>query len=561
MQGSVVDIVSLLLLILFFGLQQRSRPQLYFRFWFVGWIFVLMSYLVWEVKLQRVILVNLQDAVRTDLMVLGLLAFALSFRLTEERVKRTLEFGALVAIPAAVGIDLQVVGGLPVKLLNVLLITLVVVGHAGAVLILHMELPRPWRWRRNLTFVLCALFCAGMVDSVLHNSSLSLADAVEAEICLYAGVLYAARYGRRSLAGLVGPLGFIGWGVFRLLPTALLSHPRALNMLFQFWSTPKYFVGFAMTLNVFETAMDEKTRLVEKYRILYEDFRVMYEAHPHPMWIYAPENGYIRSANLAAVLDYGYALDEFQRMRVTDLEVPPDADSERIDTLLPEPPGGNRTRFRHKDGSVMWVNVVDHAVQYQGLDARLITARDITERLKMNQELAWQAQHDELTGLPNRLVLQDRIEQTLAQCIRLDKKAALLTIDIDHFKRVNDTYGHLVGDTCLKAVATLLRGKIRQIDTLARTGGEEFTGIIGGLSSGADAALVATALLEIFREPVRVPEYELRVTISIGVAMFPDDAEDVATLRKMSDDALYQAKRTGRNRVVFAAGTAEGVEQ
>jgi len=561
-QGPIVDVLSLMLLILFFGLQQRSRPQLYFRFWFVGWLLVLMSYLVWEVKLHRPDLVNLQDAARMDLMVLGLLAFALSFRVTEERVKRTLEFGALIAIPAAVGIDLQFIGGIAAKPLAAILIALVIAGHAGGALTIHFELPRHWRWRRGLTFALCTAFCAIMIVSVLKKWELSLGDAVEAELCLCAGVLYAGRHARRSMAGVVGTVGFLGWGLFYLMPAMLVHHPRLLHQLFEFWSTPKRFVGFAMILNVAEKAGEEKTRLAEKYRALYDDFRVMYEAHPHPMWIYAPETGYIRSANLAAVLDYGYGVEEFLRMHVGSLEVPEDAESERVHSLLPEPAGGRRTRHRRKDGSVVWVNVVDHIVQFQGMDARLVTARDITEGLRINQDLAWKAQHDELTGLPNRLLLQDRIHQTLAQCMRLSKKAALLTIDIDHFKRVNDTHGHLTGDACLRAVASRLKGKIRQIDTLARTGGEEFTGIMGGLSGASDAELVATTLLRTFDTPVQLPDCELPITISIGVALFPDDAEDADTLRKMSDEALYHAKRMGRNRVAFApAGAPEPVKE
>jgi diguanylate cyclase (GGDEF)-like protein/PAS domain S-box-containing protein len=558
MQGSIVDIVSLLMMVLFFGLQQRSRTQMYFRFWFVGWIFVLLSFLVWETRLQQPRLVNLQEAARIDLMVLGLLAFALSFRVTEERVKRTLEFGVLIAIPAAVCIDLQIIGGIAEKPLAAILIVLVLLGQAGAILTIHFELPRHWHWRRGLTFALCVVFCAVMIVSVLRNGELSLGDAVEAQICLCAGVLYAARHGRRSLAGVVGTAGFLGWGALYLMPAALVHHQRALGALFLFWNTPKRFVGFAMILNVSETVGDEKTRLAEKYRTLYDDFRVMYEAHPHPMWIYAPETGHIRSANLAAVLDYGYGVEEFLRMRVGDLELPEDAESDRVNNLLPEPPGGRRTRYRRKDGSVVWVNVVDHIVQYQGMDARLVTARDITEGVKINQDLAWKAQHDELTGLPNRLLLEDRIHQMLAQCVRSGSKAGLLTIDIDHFKQVNDTHGHLVGDSCLKAVASRLKNKIRQIDTLARTGGEEFTGIIGGLNSVADAERVTTMLLGVFRDPILIAELVLPVTVSIGVAIFPDDAVDAETLRKMSDAALYYAKRTGRNRVAFApAGAAE----
>ena len=553
MQGTIVEVGSLLMMVLFFGLQQRSRPQLYFRFWFVGWILVLSSFLVWQSKLLQPSMVNLQDSARVDLMVLGLLTFALSFRATEERVKRTLALGALIAFPAAVGIDLQFIGGIAAKPLAAILIVLVVAGHAVGALTIHTELPRHWRWRRGLTFALCAVFCVTMIVSVLRHGELSLGDAVESEICLCAAVLYAARHGRRSLAGFMGTLGFLGWGVFYLMPAALIHHQIALGHLFQFWNTPKRLVGFAMILNVSETAGEEKTRLAEKYRALYDDFRTMYEAHPHPMWIYTPETGYIRSANLAAVLDYGYGVEEFQRMHVGDLEVPKDAESERVDSLLPEPPGGRRTRYRRKDGSVVWVNVVDHMVQFQGMDARLVTARDITDGVKINQDLAWKAQHDELTGLPNRLLLQDRIDQTLAQCRRMSKKAALVTIDIDHFKQVNDTYGHLTGDACLIAVAARLKNKIRQTDTLARTGGEEFTGIMGGLSSPADAERVATTLLRIFEAPIQLPDGDLPVTISIGVALFPDDAEDAETLRRMSDEALYHAKRAGRNRVAFAS--------
>jgi diguanylate cyclase (GGDEF)-like protein len=240
-------------------------------------------------------------------------------------------------------------------------------------------------------------------------------------------------------------------------------------------------------------------------------------------------------------------------MRIQDLQLPEERGVERIDKLLPEGSYGRRARFRRKNGSILWVNRVDQPLQFQGIEARLLVARDITDRLKAQRRLAYLAEHDALTSLPNRLLLDERMQETLAESERSAKKAALLSIDIDHFKRINDTHGHLAGDACLKAVAERLKAGVRQFDTLARTGGEEFTAILGGLDSAFDAELIAAGLLRISEEPLRLPDLELSVTVSIGVALFPDDARDGETLRSISDEALYFAKRSGRNRVVFAS--------
>jgi diguanylate cyclase (GGDEF)-like protein len=142
--------------------------------------------------------------------------------------------------------------------------------------------------------------------------------------------------------------------------------------------------------------------------------------------------------------------------------------------------------------------------------------------------------------------------RALERSIREGKKTAVLSIDIDHFKDVNDTHGHLTGDDCLKAVAHRMQAKIRSIDTLARTGGEEFVALIGALSQASDAEKVAASLLKLFEEPMQLPGVTLKVTVSIGVAVFPDDGHDAETLRKRSDEALYRAKRNGRNRVETA---------
>jgi diguanylate cyclase (GGDEF)-like protein len=129
----------------------------------------------------------------------------------------------------------------------------------------------------------------------------------------------------------------------------------------------------------------------------------------------------------------------------------------------------------------------------------------------------------------------------------------VLTVDVDHFKMINDTYGHLVGDECLKEVAARLKSKIRKVDTIARTGGEEFTAIVSGLSKASDAEKVAASLMRVFEAPVELAFGALGVTVSIGVAVYPDDATDSTTLRRLSDEAMYRAKRAGRNRAAYAS--------
>lgn len=186
----------------------------------------------------------------------------------------------------------------------------------------------------------------------------------------------------------------------------------------------------------------------------------------------------------------------------------------------------------------------------------IVQTRNIREQTRIiresEQKFRDMAECDALTGLPNRLTLEERIAECLTTCDREEVKAAILTVDIDRFKQINDTFGHLVGDECLKAVAERLKSKVRAGDTIARTGGEEFTLIIGRLSSRENAKKVCSALLNLFKDPLTLPDRELSLTVSIGVAMYPDDGTDSKTLRKRSDQALYEAKRTGRNRAVFA---------
>lgn len=177
---------------------------------------------------------------------------------------------------------------------------------------------------------------------------------------------------------------------------------------------------------------------------------------------------------------------------------------------------------------------------------------DITERRRAEQEIHRLAHYDALTGLPNRALLIDRAAQALSLARRTEDPLALMFLDLDHFKEVNDTLGHRVGDLLLVAVAERLLSAVREHDTVSRQGGDEFVVILPG-TPAEGAAHVAAKICELIARPFEIEEHALRVTTSIGIAMFPEHAADFDALARAADAAMYRAKREGRDRYCFHA--------
>ena len=222
-------------------------------------------------------------------------------------------------------------------------------------------------------------------------------------------------------------------------------------------------------------------------------------------------------------------------------------------------------RLRRKDGSYAWVlgrGRVMHRDE-AGRALRVVgTHTNITVRKEAEQHVARLARHDALTDLPNRILFRERLDEALLEVSETKGACALLYLDLDRFKAVNDTFGHLAGDALLKEAGRRLKAAVRETDTVARLGGDEFAILqIEGASQPASSAALAQRLIEAMAEPFLIGGEQIGVGISIGVALAPSDATDADTLIKRADLALYRAKAEGRNtRRFYEAAMDEAIE-
>jgi len=227
-------------------------------------------------------------------------------------------------------------------------------------------------------------------------------------------------------------------------------------------------------------------------------------------------------------------------------------------------------RLVSKDGSVKWVEAKGVLIDWDGHPATLHFVTDISSRKRAEEEMRFLAFYDCLTGLPNRLMFNEHMNQTLAYAKRNNQLLATLFLDLDHFKRVNDTYGHHLGDILLQAVGERLIRIIRKSDILARNiedicntnvarfGGDEFVLLLTNIKQAEDAAKVARRILYTLSDAFVLESHKIFITTSIGISLFPADGEDGETLIKNSDKAMYHAKNLGRNNYQFYIDSIRG---
>ena len=302
------------------------------------------------------------------------------------------------------------------------------------------------------------------------------------------------------------------------------------------------------------------TRDVSERREIEAKYRGLLEAAPDAM-VVTNQGGEIVLLNLQAEKQFGYRRDELVGKKLNSIipkgfEEPPLAHGTgfRDDPMMQLAGTSIELQGRRKDGSDFPIEVVLSPLESAG--GILVTAaiRDITQRKKSEQqlvEMAYSAQHDFLTNLPNRMLLNDRITQAISFAKRQGKQLAVLFVDLDHFKNINDSLGHAIGDKLLQSVAARLIASVRRSDTVSRQGGDEFVVLLSQVEHAEDAVFSARKILTAVTAPHRIDHKDLDINVSIGVSTYPGDAQDAESLLNNADTAMYDAKEHGRNNYQF----------
>ncbi len=308
----------------------------------------------------------------------------------------------------------------------------------------------------------------------------------------------------------------------------------------------------------------EKKRAADAVAQSERQYRSLFENANDAVLIIDPDSRRILKANHRAGETYGYAADGLVGRSIDDLVHDPDRAGEEMLRIARE--GSIRnvgTSHYHRDGTPIEMLVSASMMEFEGNPAILSINRDVTETRRAEKQIERLAYQDALTGLANRVRFQDRLGVAIAAARRENRMLAVLFIDLDRFKVVNDSLGHKVGDLLLQHVADRMMPLIRQSDTLARVGGDEFILLLSMVDQRESVGLVARKIQDLFRKPFRIAQREFFITPSIGISVFPDDADDADTLVKNADVAMYVAKQRGRDNYQFysRSGERSGLER
>ncbi len=276
-------------------------------------------------------------------------------------------------------------------------------------------------------------------------------------------------------------------------------------------------------------------------------FRLLFDNNPMPMWVFDAETTQFLSVNDAAVQHYGYARETFLGMQLHQIW-PEDEWATHSQALQQLGDVYNSSRdWRHlkSDGSEIHVLTFGRRVAFDGRDGYLVAVVDISERRKAEARIAHMAHHDGLTNLPNRDFFQDRLHEALQRGKSGQRRVAVLCVDLDLFKNVNDSFGHPMGDRLLKQVAGRLKAEVSGDNLVARLGGDEFAIVLAADASPNGASDFAARMIRILSESYDIDGIEVTVGASIGIALSPGDGETSEELMRNADMALYRAKSEG----------------
>jgi diguanylate cyclase (GGDEF)-like protein/PAS domain S-box-containing protein len=552
--SGLLDLLSLGSLVLLFSSIYRKRPTFRVRCWLIGWCLILVHFAGLLLRPA-----SEMGHAGQDFLVLGSLVLGGVFLILSTTVVRFAP-GRWLAVLVTLGIPWLATTAAACFLPDgSRLLPLSAIAGEAATLIVAYRLSQ----RRPMVRIVLGLSvagCAGWLSyGILHHHDGTALDVMLTQVFLLLALLYSFEVSRFTAGVRTVVLSLYAWAAVWISAAAAEMLWPAAQIPPQLWNLPKYLVAVGMILTLLEEEIVSAEDAGAHYRVLFE-------SNPHPMWMYNTETLAFLHVNDAAAQQYGYTHEEFEQMTMADIR--PGEEFSRLVAELKrscENPLNGPWRHQRKDGSFMLVDIASHQLEHDGHKVTFALMQDVTERDRLHEQLVHQANHDILTGLPNRALLEDRIAQTLAHASRYGHKAALLCLDLDRFKQINDTYGHAIGDVCLQEIGRRLSSRVRAVDTVARTGGEEFTVLLQEIAESEDAERVAADILRGLNEPYRHNGIDIDLTASLGIAVYPDHGTDPAVLWRDADTAMYRAKKSGGNQFMYvsqeiSAATLEATE-
>lgn len=537
-QQILVDIAVLSLIVFLFFAMSKGRRDKRLNLWTAGWIFIVGQFAaeLWNPLAPGP--QKLQACISVDALLLAASCFIISHAMLRIAKHLTQRYAASL-IPLTLIVVNCAICGWPSPSLLVAIIVL----RQGFAIWLHYRSRRQLRFGESSIFINLIL-SSWMIWSVLHGRPEIVVYGLLCQVYLSTAINFYA-YGWRSSAAVKTMIaGFVAWAavwptaelIANIYPTVVIDP--------EVWNVPKFFVAIGMILAVIEE--DSRTA-----RALGEDYRLIFDDSPLPLWILDAKSLRFLAANQAALDLHGYTRTEFLAMDLWTL-LPADT-HEQARQVVHDPVHTSFKARRHrcKDGSEVLLDVQTQEIVFQGRQCRMAHAVNVTERVRLEKQLEHQSTHDTLTGLPNRKLLLDRLQLALDEAVGGGGKVAVLSLDLDHFKRLNDSYGFAVGDGYLEYIAGLLTSRARSIDIVARTGGDEFSIVLTKLKSPVPVEQEIRNLMLLFGEPLVLQGYKIRVPISIGVAVGPDNGTDAMTLWRGVESALNEAKASGAGSTVW----------
>jgi diguanylate cyclase (GGDEF)-like protein/PAS domain S-box-containing protein len=541
LQATLLNVVIDALVVFLFWAISSARPDDRLRCWLGGWVCILIHFGADLWSPSSTLWETVQNCVSVDALALAGILFAVSTMVLTEGRRTGLWLGGLLAISTVPCLCLAIIGLHSIWPLSIVLLARQVLAVSLA------ARGRRNRWVVTFIAVLVCLASSGwMCVGLIHGQMVVVISALLTEIYVVTAIDFWNNGWPHTLALNTMAAGLVAWAA--VFPLGLLVHqlwPR-FSVEPEIWNTPKLCVSIGMILVVLEEDFRASGALSEEYRLLFE-------TNPHPLWIFEVETLRFRGVNQAALDLHGYTREEFLGLTLADILDPDLLSDARREVASPDPLPNRASRHIRKDGGVLPMDIASYNTVFQGKRCRFVMGIDVTEREELEQQLAYQSEHDFLTGLPNRILFHERLAEAIGEAVKTQEMLVVLCMDIIRLKGINDTYGIRAGDECVRGVARILEQHARSGDIVACTGSGEFAIVFGGIRSAAAAEQAAIDLREALSRPLAIQDHSIQLSFSVGLAICPVDGTEAVALWRCAESAQRQSRAAGDGQTVWSS--------